>query len=179
MYVIMNSFSQAGMAFVAANFGAKNLSNIKKSIRYSVIYSVVISYLICLAFYLFRYQIIGLYTDDPVAIEIGAAKLQVFTYSYMFFAFLNTIGFCERGLGYSILPMLVSLIGICLFRIIYVYTFFQIEEYHTIYYLYLSYPISWFLSALVAGLAFLFIRKKAYFNVGSKDVIDSSKLENN
>jgi putative MATE family efflux protein len=179
MYVIMNSFSQAGMAFVAANFGAKNLSNIKKSIRYSVIYSVVISYLICLSFYLFRYQIIGLYTDDPVAIEIGAAKLQVFTYSYMFFAFLNTIGFCERGLGYSILPMLVSLIGICLFRIIYVYTFFQIEEYHTIYYLYLSYPISWFLSALVAGLAFLFIRKKAYFNVGSKDVIDSSKLENN
>jgi len=165
MYVIMNSFSQAGMAFVAANYGAKNIANIKKSIIYSVLYSVVVSYIICLLFYLFRYEVIGLYTSDPEAIEIGAAKLQVFTYSYMFFAFLNTIGFCERGLGYSILPMLVSLLGICLFRIIYVYTFFQIPEFHTIYYLYLSYPLSWFIAASAAAVAFFIIRKKAYEKV--------------
>lgn len=165
MYVIMNSFSQAGMAFVAANFGSKNLPNVKKSIRYSIIYSISVSYFICVMFYLFRYEILGLYTDNQEAIEIGAAKLQVFTYSYVFFGFLNTIGFCERGLGYSILPMLVSMIGICAFRIIYIYTFFQIPQYHTIYYLYLVYPISWVLAASAAAVAFFSIRKKAYKKV--------------
>ncbi|MDD4532303.1 MAG: MATE family efflux transporter [Bacilli bacterium] len=173
MYVIMNSFSQAGMAFVAANFGARKVDNVKKSIRFSILYSVVTSYLVCLTFYLLRNQIVGFYTSDPVAIEIASSKLQVFTYSYMFFAFLNTIGFCERGLGYSILPMLVSLIGICAFRIVYVFTIFQIPQYHTIYNLYLSYPLSWLIAAIVAAVAFLIIRKKAYAKV---EFIEEDKL---
>jgi len=165
LYVVMNSFSQAGMAFVAANFGAKNIPNIKRSIKYSIMYSVVTSYTLCLILYLVRYNILGWYTSDPVAIEIGAQKLQTFLYCFFFFGFLNTIGFCERGLGYSMLPMFISLIGICGFRILYIYTFFQIEEYHTIFYLYLSYPLSWAITAIVTLIAYLFIRKEAFARV--------------
>jgi len=165
LYVAMNSFSQAGMAFVAANYGAKNISNIKNSIKYSILYSVVTSYTLCLIIYLFRYTILGWYTSDVIAIEIGAQKLQTFLYCFFFFGFLNTIGFCERGLGYSMLPMFVSLIGICGFRIVYIYTFFQIEEYHTIFYLYMAYPLSWAITAVVTLIAYLFIRKKAFARV--------------
>ena len=65
-----------------------------------------------------------------------------------------------RGMGYSIMPMLVSLTGACAFRIIWIFTIFQVE--HTLDCLYVSYPISWILTAGVHLLCFFLVRKKAF-----------------
>ena len=65
-----------------------------------------------------------------------------------------------RGLGYSIMPMLVSLTGACLFRVIWIFTIFQVER--TLFCLYISYPISWILTSSIHLICYLCVRKKAF-----------------
>ena len=65
-----------------------------------------------------------------------------------------------RGLGYSIMPMLVSMVGACVFRVIWIFTIFRM--YHTLTSLYVSYPISWILTVIAHMVCYLIIRHKIF-----------------
>ena len=93
-------------------------------------------------------------------IQYGIARLSVVSASYFLCGIMDVFVGSLRGIGYSIMPMLVSLAGACLFRIIWIFTIFQVE--HTQFSLYVSYPISWMLTISAHFICYLLVRKKAF-----------------
>ena len=98
---------------------------------------------------------------------------------------MDVMAYAVRGIGYSLVPTIVSLCGACGFRILWVYTVFPVDAMHSLQGLSVSYPISWFLTFAVHLVVFivLFIRKRRYFNsvkeAEDSEIIEESVEENN
>ena len=164
IYTAMNSVAQACVSFVAANYGAKNRENIKKSVFYSLLLVFIMNVLVGGIILLFRNQLLGLYVSTEDAIKAGATRLIIIGVTYFLCGFMDTMAFSLRGIGYSFVPMIVSLIGSCLLRIIWIYTFFQIEALHNIGGLVMSYPISWLITVSVHAIMFIVLFRKIKFD---------------
>ena len=85
-------------------------------------------------------------------------KRQVISTMYCLCGIMDTLVGSLRGIGYSILPMLVSLTGVCLIRVIWIFTVFKAV--HTTFSLYISYPITWVITLVAHGICFMVVRKK-------------------
>ena len=157
-----DSFAQAGVAFISANLGAKKLNNIDKSFKWSLIDSCFISVVLGIIVCLLAGPLISIYTSDPAAIDYGVEKLYIVASSYILFAVVDTVSNAERGLGYSTLSMIISLLGICGLRIVYLYVFFPIEGFNTPFWLFMSYPLSWLITAIAHLICYFVIRKKTF-----------------
>ncbi|MCI2069508.1 MAG: MATE family efflux transporter [Bacilli bacterium] len=158
----MDGFCQAGVAFVAANRGAKNIENIKKSVLWSFIYGALATIVWSGIALILRESLITVYTRDPKAIEVGTTRILINCSTYLLFMMTDEFASVERGMGYSMAPMVVSLIGICGLRIVYIYTIFPLPAYHTLTYLYYTFPISWAVTVLAHFCTYLVIRKKVF-----------------
>lgn len=158
----VDAFAQAGVAFVGANYGAKNKKRITSSLIYSSLYGLLFSAIAGVFVYFCSDMLLHIYIQNEAAISYGREKLRIIGMTYGLYSLVCTISSAVRGLGYSITPMVISLVGICVLRIIYIYTFFPMEAFHTIFGLYLSYPISWGITALAHGISYIFISKKAF-----------------
>ena len=110
--------------------------------------------------YLLGNVLLAIYNSDPEVIAYGLNRLAVVSAPYFLCGLMDVLCGSMRGMGYSIIPMIVSLIGSCVFRVVWIFTIFAI--YHTQFVLYLSYPISWALTAIVHFICYLFIRKKVF-----------------
>lgn len=98
------------------------------------------------------------YSTDETVIAAGLARMRVICTSYFLCGVMDTLASCLRGRGYSVLPMVVSLIGSCLLRLVWIATIFQLFRSTTT--LYISYPISWVLTASVHLICLLVVRHK-------------------
>ena len=105
--------------------------------------------------YFFGSDILKLYSSDPQVIEYGLRRMSIIATTYFLCGMMDVIVGSLRGMGYSIMPMLVSLAGACGFRVLWIYTIFQ--KYHTLQCLYISYPISWTLTFSVHFICFLVV----------------------
>ena len=95
--------------------------------------------------YLLGRPLLSIYSSDPAVIDSGIIRLSIVSASYFLCGLMDvSLPGSIRGLGYSIMPMLVSLSGACAFRVLWIFTIFQVE--HTLFSLYISYPISWILT---------------------------------
>ena len=94
---------------------------------------------------IFGNQLLSIYTSDPEVAAYGMGRMKVIFPTYFFDGLMDTACGSIRGLGYSLLPTLVTLTGVCLFRIIWIMTVYRL--YPTLFTLYLSYPITWILTA--------------------------------
>ena len=111
--------------------------------------------------FLFRKQLLGLYiTDNPEAILYGVIRMSYINCFYVLLGIMDISTAALRGLGYSFVPMLITLMGACGLRIAWVYTIFQIPQYHTMACLYQSYPVSWIITFSVEFILFIVICKK-------------------
>lgn len=185
VYVTMNSVAQACIAFVSANFGAMKWRNIKKSVMYSVIYVCIFGITVGgLATVLGKF-LLSVYIDDAEAISVGYSRLIVICLTYFLCGLMDVMAYAVRGIGYSLVPTIVSLCGACGFRILWVYTVFPVDAMHSLQGLSVSYPISWFLTFAVHLVVFivLFIRKRRYFDsvkeAEDSEIIEESVEENN
>ena len=165
-----NAFSQAGVAFVASNIGAKNKDGIKKSMKWCIIYCVCVDALLSGIEILLRIPLLGLIIhpgDDMEyynkAMEIAQLCMFINLCSHILMALVDCLASLERGLGESNLPALVSFIGICVVRVVYVFTIFMLPEMHQMMYLYLAYPVSWFITAIAHGICLYFVARKRVF----------------
>ena len=156
----MNSVAQACVSFVAANYGARRRDNIKKSILYSLLLVLIMNFVVGGTILLFRNQLLGLYVRTDEAIEAGSKRLFIIAITYFLCGFMDTMAFALRGIGYSLIPMIVSLIGSCVLRIIWIYTFFQLDALHNIEGLVYSYPISWLITVSVHTIMFIVLFRK-------------------
>ena len=109
----------------------------------------------------FPKQLLGIYiTDSAEAISYGVIRMQIFGFTYFIAGLMEITTGTLRGMGKSVLPMIVSILGVCGFRIAWIFTLFAIPKFHTFTWLFLSYPISWTIVLLTQGTLTLIEYKK-------------------
>ncbi len=158
VYTSMNSFYQAAISFCGQNYGAKKYRRVGKSLLLCEILVIIVGLAMGNGAYFLAGTLLKLYTDDPVVISYGILRMGYICVPYFFCGMMDVMVGGLRGLGYSIMPMLVSLTGACLFRIVWIYTIFR--EYRTLECLYISYPISWALTFAVHLICFAVVYRK-------------------
>lgn len=159
-YIAMNAFSQATVAFVSQNVGAGKYERINRVIVITMLSVCAIGLVFGNALYIFGEPVLGMYSDNPMVIQAGLKRLSIICTTYALCGMMDCMVGALRGLGYSVMPMIVSLLGACAFRMAWIFIFFQIDRFHTIDTVYFAYPISWTLTVSVHMICFLVIRKK-------------------
>lgn len=160
VYTAMNGFSQGALTFCSQNLGAKKLDRIKKVVWVSQAAVVVIGVTLSSIFLYFGPQLLGFYTSSPQVIEAGMVRLWVIFTTYFLCGTMDALSNAIRGIGHSLVPVITSLVGACLFRIVYLMTFFQIPKFHVPITIFFSYPISWILTYTVNIICFVVLFKK-------------------
>lgn len=160
VYTAMNSIYQTSLSFTSQNMGAKQFKRVDKVLVQCQLVVTVIGLVLGIGAYLMGNQLLGIYSSDPQVIEYGLLRLSIISATYFLCGIMDVMVGSIRGLGYSIMPMLVSLTGACLFRVIWIFTIFQVER--TLFCLYISYPISWILTASIHLICYFAVRKKTF-----------------
>lgn len=158
VYDMMAAFYTACSSFIAQNFGARKKERIVKSFAVCLTYSFFIGLIIGVGIYLFRYPFLALFTNDQAVVKAGINRLSIMALSYSVSAFMDCSIAASRGLGKSVLPTIIVIMGSCVFRIAWIYTVFA--YFQTIQSLYLLYVFSWFLTAIAEMTYFIVIYKK-------------------
>ena len=160
VYVAMNAFSQAVVAFVSQNLGAGKFERINKVVITAQCCVCVVGLILGNGAYFLGELLLHLYSDSDVVIAAGLKRLSIIAAPYALCGMMDSMVGALRGLGYSVMPMIVSLLGACAFRMAWIFVFFQIEQFHTIDTVYFAYPISWALTLSVHVICFLIVRRQ-------------------
>lgn len=160
VYMAMNAFSQAIVAFTSQNLGAGKYERINKILITTQLCVLVVGGVMGNAMYLFGEPLLGLYSDSAAVVEAGMRRLSVISVMYALCGMMDVMVGCLRGLGYSVMPMIVSLLGVCAFRMVWISVLFMSEQFHNIMTVYYAYPVSWTLTLTVHVLCFLIVRRK-------------------
>lgn len=153
VYDVMAAFYTACSSFIGLNYGAGDLKRAKKSYLICLAYSFGVGAVLGISLVVFGPTFLSLFTSDAAVIEAGMKRLTIMGLSYCVSAFMdNAIAGC-RGLGKSVVPMIIVISGSCVFRIVWVYTVFA--YFGTIPSLYLLYIFSWTLTAIFENWYFI------------------------
>ena len=158
VYTCMNAVSQTSMSFVSQNVGARRFARVDQVVLRCMLLSAGVGILLGNSAYLLGRWLLGIYTPEPQVITYGLYRMSVVCTTYFLCGWMDCLACSVRGLGSSMLPMIVSILGACVLRIIWVMTLFQWER--TQLCLYLSYPVSWAITAAVHLICFLLLRRK-------------------
>lgn len=161
MYVIENSFHQTAVNFVGQNCGALQFRRVKKVTGLCMLYAAVAGILFGGLMCLFGPQLLSLYiTDSPEAIAIGISRMLVDVAPYFLFGLQDVVTGALRGIGASFVSMILTVLGICGIRVLWIYTVFQIPRFHSQTVLYVSYPLSWIVTLVIQLTAFSVIFRR-------------------
>ena len=147
VHISMNSVYHGTLNFTSQNYGAKKEENLKKVLIHSLIIVSIIGIIMGISFYLLGPILGQFYTTDAVVIEYARNRMKFVCLLYVLCGVMDVLVGFLRGIGYSMIPMIVSLVGVCAFRIIWIYTVFRSLK--TLSSLYISYPISWTITVAV------------------------------
>lgn len=160
VYMAMNSFYQATLSFMSQNFGAGQYKRLNKILACGELCVVVVGLVLGNAAVLFGNQLLSIYSDSPEVIAAGMVRLHYISKVYFLCGIMDVLVGALRGIGYSVLPMVVSLLGACGLRLLWIATVFQIPQFHKVEVVYLSYAITWIITAGVHFLCYVIVRKK-------------------
>ena len=160
IYNVMFAFYVACSSFMSQNWGAGNKERMKKCYLVTLTYSFSAGLLLGGALFFFGRPFLSLFATEPAVIAAGMHRIRIMGFSYAFSAFMDCAIASSRGIGKSIAPTFIVIMGSCVFRIIWIYTVFA--YFHTIPSLYLLYIFSWGLTA---------IAETIYFKVSFKKVL--------
>lgn len=160
IYIAMNTFYQAAITFVSQNLGAKQYKRINRIAVASLACVICTGVIFGWTVLFFGRQLMGIYTENPQVIEAGMVRMKVIASIYFLCGMMDVMVGLLRGLGSSVTPMIVSLIGACGIRLLWLATVFQAESWHTPLTIYLSYPISWIITITAHVICFFVIRSK-------------------
>lgn len=153
IYTAMNGFSQGSLTFCSQNMGAGRTDRIKKIVWISQASIIVIGAVLGAVFLFFGTELLGIFSTNPEVIKAGMSRLWIIFTTYYLCGMMDGMANSIRGIGHSLMPVISSLIGACLFRIIWLFTIFLIPQFHTPATIFLSYPISWILT-FIANVVF-------------------------
>ena len=159
IYDCMAAFYMACASFMSQNYGAGKPDRVKKSYFIALAYSFGVGLLLGGSLSLFGRQFLALFTTEAAVIDAGMKRVGVMGLAYCISAFMDCTIAASRGLGKTVVPTIIVILGSCVFRVIWVYTIFA--HFHTIPSLYLLYPCSWILTAFAEILYFVHCYKDA------------------
>lgn len=165
VYVAMNSFYQAAITFTGQNYGAGKCDRVDKIAIYCVLFAVGSGLLLGNLVYFMGPELISIYSPgDPAVVEAGMIRMSFIARTYAICGVMEAMVGVLRGLGRSVGPMVVSLLGSCVLRLIWVATIFKL--YPTPGTLFVAFPITWVITGSCHLIFFMKIRKKSYRMVG-------------
>lgn len=158
VYMAMNAFYQTTLSFVSQNYGAGEQKRINRIVLLGEACVIVTGTLLGNMVVFFGNDLLQIYSNNPEVIAAGMVRLHYISMIYALCGIMDVMVGALRGIGYSIMPMIVSIVGVCVLRLIWLATVFQIPEFHKIETVYLSYPVTWILTSLVYIVFFVWIR---------------------
>lgn len=159
-YFGMNAFYQAAISFTSQNVGAGKWERVKPILLTSVSCAAITGLFLGNLTYFFGKPLLSIYATNPVVIQEGMRRLLYICVPYFVCGIMDTMTGVLRGLGYSIMPMIVSLMGACVLRIIWVKTFCQMPQFHHVEYVYMSYIVTWTITATAHIICYTVVMKK-------------------
>lgn len=157
-YYMISAFSQAAVTFTGQNYGAGQYDRCKRIFKWSMIEGMVITAIMSIIFILGRYFLVRFYTIDDAVIEYAMIRMiHVMAIEFMTGTY-EISGASLRGMGYSVLPAILTVFGSCVFRLVWLYTVFQKE--HTFAMLMNAYPASWIFTGTMMLVSYGIIRRK-------------------
>ena len=157
IYNVMNAFYHMSLTFTGQNVGARKPERIPRIALTCIALSMAISLTLSGLMYLFREPLLAIYRPDaPEAVAYGSLRMSIIVLTYFLCGIMEVFTGSLRGMGASLTPMLISLVGACVTRVIWIYTVFAAVP--TLQVLYSCYPVSWLFTILMQIVAFFVIR---------------------
>ena len=160
VYNAMNSLYQTSLSFTSQNIGAKKYKRVDKILIECLVIVMIVGIVMGGGAYLIGTSLLSIYSSDPQVISYGLLRMSLICVSYFLCGMMDVFVGSLRGMGYSVMPMLVSLTGACLFRIVWIFTIFATNR--SLFVLYFSYPVSWALTATAHLICYMIVRKKVF-----------------
>lgn len=166
IYVACNAFCQANMAFTSQNYGAGKLERLKPIALCSAACSASVAVIGGMLCWVFGPQLLHIYSNSDTVVAAGMARIAIMFPLYILCGLMDVIVGSIRGIGYSITPMIVTLLGACAFRVVWIATIFRVPQFHTPETIYWSYPISWALTFLTHLVCLVIMMRRLYRREG-------------
>lgn len=158
VYTAMNAVYQTNLSFTSQNLGGRKYSRINRIMYICLAVVTVVGITLGITAVLAGDLLLGIYSSDAHVLRYGMLRLEIICGTYFLCGIMDCMVGSLRGLGYSVIPMFVSLTGACGFRVLWVFTVFA--AYRSLDVLYLSYPVSWAITAIAHMITFRKIRRK-------------------
>lgn len=155
VYTSMNAFYHGTVSFTSQNYGAGRYDRIRPILLRAIGCVIVTGLITGGSTVLFGNTLVGIYSDSPAVIAAGVDRLQLVCLFYFLCGVMEVLCGSIRGLGYSIMPTLVTLIGACGLRLVWIATIFPLPAFHTVQTIYVTYPITWGITVLAHTICFL------------------------
>lgn len=160
IYFAMNAFYQATISFTSQNVGAKRISRIDRILKRGQMCAIIAGLATGLLAVAFGPQLLGIYSTSDAVIAAGMDRLKIIATTYFLCGAMDVMVGALRGMGYSVVPMFVTLAGVCGLRIVWIMTIFRIPRFHTLNVLFLTYPLTWAVTFTAHLITFFIVRKK-------------------
>ena len=160
IYVAMNSIYQGAITFTGQNVGARKYERIGRVARDSLMTVFAIGAALGGLLMLFKVPLFHIYTEDDAVIAAAGIRTSVIAPTYFLCGMMDTMVGLLRGMGSSVTPMIVSIMGACVLRVVWILTIFPLDP--TLTMLYISYPISWAVTFATHFVCYLRVKKKKY-----------------
>ncbi len=160
LYVSINSVTQACMSFTSQNFGVGKYKRMDRVLIDCMILSVGAALVLGCGAYFFGAEILQIYTEEADVIQCGVEILSITTVPYFLCGIMDLFPGALRGMGYSAVPMVLSIIGTVGMRVLWIFEFFP--QHRSLYFLFISYPASWIATIVMQVVCYYFVRKHCY-----------------
>ena len=160
LYTSVNSVTKACMSFTSQNYGVKKLKRMDRVLIDCMILSVVVTLILGSSVYIFGPELLHIYSNQADVIKYGMEIFSYTTVTYFLCGLMDLFPGALRGMGYSTVPMILSIIGTVGVRIIWIYGLFP--SHRSLTFLFLSYPVSWIATIIMQVICFWFVRKKIH-----------------
>lgn len=154
----MDSFSQAALSFTGQNLGAGKPSRVTKVMVLCLLMGCGTGLAMGLAAYGFGPQLLGIYSSDPEVIAAGLTRMRINCIFQFAGGLMGVMVGVLRGMGASLIPMIITISSVCGFRVVWIFTVFAAAP--SLEALYISYPVTWALAALFDFVCFFFVKRR-------------------
>lgn len=161
VYFAMNAFYQAIISFTSQNMGVGNIKRVRRILKTGLACSTFVGIVLGALCLIFSHGLLSIYSPSEAVIAAGVSRFKIVLSTYFICGLMDGMVGSLRGLGYSVMPTVVTLLGACGLRLLWIFTLFQIPAFHTITVVYLSYPVSWIVTFAAHAACYRWGIKKA------------------
>ena len=160
VYVGMNAFHQAAVSFSSQNLGAGEYKRIWRIALLCQICVTAVGLVLGVGIWAFGNELLRIYTTSQEVVDAGMVRLTYLSLPYAVCGMMDVMTGSLRGIGYSVMPMLVSILGICVFRVVWIATVCKLPACSSIDFVYLSYLISWVITLIAQTVCFVWAMRR-------------------